>query len=176
MSILGDKLRAALDEMQVDDEGVPTQVTVIKTKPQEKQMPKLSASEAAFNYVANHTGCTPMEAGKVLAREGYVAETITALIYQMVRQGMIGKNESTKQLHVLQPTYTPIKSKQNVTKRKYERKDKAGLAALPRTQTIVEKVPAPAREREPLTADYVMKNISLSEAKALFDQLNGFFG
>ena len=135
-------------------------------------MPKLSASEAAFNYVANHTGCTPMQAGKVLAREGYVAETITALIYQMVRQGMIVKNESTKQLHVLQPTYTPIKSKQNVTKRKYERKDKAGLAALPRTQTIVEKVQVP----EPLTADYVMKNISLSEAKALFDQLNGFFG
>ena len=135
-------------------------------------MPKLSASEAAFNYVANHTGCTPMQAGKVLAREGYVAETISALIYQMVRQGMIGKNESTKQLHVLQPTYTPIKSKQNVTKRKYVRKDKAGLAALPRTQPIVEKV----QVHEPLTADYVMKNISLSEAKALFDQLNGFFG
>ena len=175
MSLLGDKLRAALDQMQVDDEGVPTQVTVINTKPKEKQMPKLSASEAAFNYVANHTGCTPMQAGKVLAREGYVAETITALIYQMVRQGMIGKNESTKQLHVLQPTYTPIKSKQNVTKRKYERKDKAGLAALPRTQPIVEKVQAPAHPTM-LTADYVMKNISLSEAKALFDQLNGFFG
>ena len=135
-------------------------------------MSKLSASEAAFNYVLSHTGCTPMEAGKVLAREGYVAETITALIYQMVKQGMIGKNDITKQLHALQPAYTPIKSKQNVTKRKYARKDKAGLAALPRTQTIVEKVRVP----EPLTADYVMKNISLSEARALFDQLNGFFG
>ena len=173
MSLLGDKLRAALDQMQVDDEGVPTQVTVINTKPQEKQMSKLSASEAAFNYVLSHTGCTPMEAGKVLAREGYVAETITALIYQMVKQGMIGKNETTKQLHALQPAYTPIKSKQNVTKRKYVRKDKAGLAALPRTQTVVEKASA---HPTMLTADYVMKNISLSEAKALFDQLNGFFG
>lgn len=170
MSILGDKLRAALDEMQVDDEGVPTQVTVIKTKPEEKQMPKLSASEAAFNYVADHAGCTPMEAGKVLAREGYVGETITALIYQMVKQGMISKNDITKQLHVLQPTYTPIKTKQRVSKRKYVRKEQTGLAALPRTQPIVEKV------HEPLTADYVMKNISLAEAKALFDQLNGFFG
>ena len=170
MSILGQKLRAALDEVMVDDEGVPTQVTVIKTKPEEKQMPKLSASEAAFNYVLSHTGCTPMEAGKVLAREGYVAETITALIYQMVKQGMIGKNDSTKQLHALQPTYTPIKTKQRVSKRKYVRKEQTGLAALPRTQPIVEKA------HEPLTADYVMKNISLSEAKALFDQLNGFFG
>ena len=133
-------------------------------------MPKLSASEAAFNYVLSHTGCTPMEAGKVLAREGYVAETITALIYQMVKQGMISKNDITKQLHVLQPTYTPIKTKQRVSKRKYVRKEQTGLAALPRTQPIVEKA------HEPLTAEYVMKNISLSEAKALFDQLNGFFG
>lgn len=113
-----------------------------------------------------------MEAGKVLAREGYVAETITALIYQMVKQGMIGKNNITKQLHALQPAYTPIKTKQRVSKRKYVRKEQTGLAALPRTQPIVEKV----QVHEPLTADYVMKNISLSEAKALFDQLNGFFG
>lgn len=174
MSILGDKLRAALDQMQVDDEGVPTKVTVIHTKPEEKQMPKLSASEAAFNYVANHTGCTPAQAGKALAREGYVEDTITALIYQMVRQRMISKNESTKQLRVLQPKYTPIATKKRLPKHKHAAKEKAGLTALPRAQPIVEKVPA--REREPLTAEYVMKNISLSEAKALFDQLNGFFG
>lgn len=171
MSILGDKLRDAFNQMQVDDEGVPTEITTVTT--QEKQMQKLSASEAAFDYVTKTPGCTAMQAGRVLARDGYNEATISALIYQMVKQNMIRREGDTKRLYAAQSSYTPIKTHQRTTKRKYTRKDKAGLAALPRTIPTVQKTPA---HPTMLTADYVMQNISLAEAKELFDQLNGFFG
>lgn len=171
MSILGDKLRVALNQIQVDDEGVPTEITTVTT--QEKQMQKLSASEAAFDYVMQTPGCTATQAGRVLARDGYNESTISALIYQMVKQGMIRKDEKTKRVYAAQSAYTPIKTNQRTTKRKYTRKEKAGLAALPRAMPTVEKpTPYPTM----LTADYIMKNISLAEARELFDQLNGFFG
>ena len=178
MTPIGLALRAALDSF--DDEGDNKEVTVIKTikeDPMQTTKPR-NISKETFDYIIANPGCTPSQVANALQKVGYLHKTVTALIYQMVRQDMLRKDVN-KKVYALLPAYVPIKTMQRT---KPERRKKvnvervgggimdpdAGLASLAtRTQHA-----APQK----LTAKYILDNVSLSEAKALYDEMHAIFG
>jgi hypothetical protein len=179
MTPIGLALRAALDSF--DDEGDNKEVTVIKTikeDPMQTTKPR-NISKETFDYIIANPGCTPSQVANALQKVGYLHKTITALIYQMVRQDMLRKDVN-KKVYALLPAYVPIKTMQRT---KPERRKKvnvervvsrvimdpdAGLASLAtRTQQA-----APQK----LTAKYILDNVSLAEAKALYDEMHAIFG
>ena len=178
MTPIGLALRAALDSF--DDEGDNKEVTVIKTikeDPMQTTKPR-NISKETFDYIIANPGCTPSQVANALQKVGYLHKTVTALIYQMVRQDMLRKDVN-KKVYALLPAYVPIKTMQRT---KPERRKKvnvervggvimnpdAGLASLAtRTQQA-----APQK----LTAKYILDNVSLAEAKALYDEMHAIFG
>jgi hypothetical protein len=176
MTPIGLALRAALDSF--DDEGDNKEVTVIKTikeDPMQTTKPR-NISKETFDYIIANPGRTPSQVANALQKVGYLHKTVTALIYQMVRQDMLRKDVN-KKVYALLPAYVPIKTMQRT---KPERRKKvnvervggviedAGLASLAtRTQHA-----APQK----LTAKYILDNVSLSEAKALYDEMHAIFG
>ena len=133
-------------------------------------------SKETFDYIIANPGCTPSQVADALQKVGHLHKTVTALIYQMVRQDMLRKDVN-KKVYALLPAYVPIKT---IQRTKPERRKKvnvervggmiedAGLASLAtRTQLA-----APQK----LTAKYILDNVSLSEAKALYDEMHAIFG
>ena len=183
MTPIGAALRAALDSF--DDEGDNKEVTVIKTikeDPMQTTKPR-NISKETFDYVIANPGCTPSQVADALQKVGYLHKTVTALIYQMVRQDMLRKDVN-KKVYALLPAYVPIKT---IQRTKPERRKKvnvervggmledAGLASLAtrtRTQHAAPQQAAPQK----LTAKYILDNVSLSEAKALYDEMHAIFG
>ena len=183
MTPIGAALRAALDSF--DDEGDNKEVTVIKTikeDPMQTTKPR-NISKETFDYIIANPGCTPSQVADALQKVGYLHKTVTALIYQMVRQDMLRK-DLNKKVYALLPAYVPIKTMQRT---KPERRKKvnvervggvimdpdAGLASLAtRTQHAAPQHAAPQK----LTAKYILDNVSLSEAKALYDEMHAIFG
>ena len=141
-------------------------------------------SKETFDYIIANPGCTPSQVADALQKVGYLHKTVTALIYQMVRQDMLRKDVN-KKVYALLPAYVPIKTMQRT---KPERRKKvnverivgrvimdpdAGLASLAtRTQHAAPQQAAPQK----LTAKYILDNVSLSEAKALYDEMHAIFG
>ena len=140
-------------------------------------------SKETFDYVIANPGCTPSQVANALQKVGYLHKTVTALIYQMVRQDMLRKDVN-KKVYALLPAYVPIKT---IQRTKPERRKKvnvervggmledAGLASLAtrtRTQHAAPQQAAPQK----LTAKYILDNVSLSEAKALYDEMHAIFG
>ena len=138
-------------------------------------------SKETFDYIIANPGCTPSQVANALQKVGYLHKTVTALIYQMVRQDMLRKDVN-KKVYALLPAYVPIKT---IQRTKPERRKKvnvervggmiedAGLASLAtRTQHAAPQQAAPQK----LTAKYVLDNVSLSEAKALYDEMHAIFG
>jgi hypothetical protein len=183
MTPIGAALRAALDSF--DDEGDNKEVTVIKTikeDPMQTTKPR-NISKETFDYIIANPGCTPSQVADALQKVGYLHKTVTALIYQMVRQDMLRKDVN-KKVYALLPAYVPIKT---IQRTKPERRKKvnvervggmledAGLASLAtrtRTQHAAPQQAAPQK----LTAKYILDNVSLSEAKALYDEMHAIFG
>ena len=183
MTPIGLALRAALDSF--DDEGDNKEVTVIKTikeDPMQTTKPR-NISKETFDYIIANPGCTPSQVANALQKVGYLHKTVTALIYQMVRQDMLRKDVN-KKVYALLPAYVPIKT---IQRTKPERRKKvnvervggmledAGLASLAtrtRTQHAAPQQAAPQK----LTAKYILDNVSLSEAKALYDEMHAIFG
>ena len=183
MTPIGAALRAALDSF--DDEGDNKEVTVIKTikeDPMQTTKPR-NISKETFDYIIANPGCTPSQVADALQKVGYLHKTVTALIYQMVRQDMLRKYVN-KKVYALLPAYVPIKT---IQRTKPERRKKvnvervggmledAGLASLAtrtRTQHAAPQQAAPQK----LTAKYILDNVSLSEAKALYDEMHAIFG
>jgi tRNA splicing ligase len=183
MTPIGLALRAALDSF--DDEGDNKEVTVIKAikeDPMQTTKPR-NISKETFDYIIANPGCTPSQVANALQKVGYLHKTVTALIYQMVRQDMLRKDVN-KKVYALLPTYVPIKT---IQRTKPERRKKvnvervggmledAGLASLAtrtRTQHAAPQQAAPQK----LTAKYILDNVSLSEAKALYDEMHAIFG
>ena len=140
-------------------------------------------SKETFDYIIANPGCTPSQVADALQKVGYLHKTVTALIYQMVRQDMLRKDVN-KKVYALLPAYVPIKT---IQRTKPERRKKvnvervvgmledAGLASLAtrtRTQHAAPQQAAPLK----LTAKYILDNVSLSEAKALYDEMHAIFG
>ena len=127
-----------------------------------------NVSRATFNQVRDNIGTTVHTVEALVAR-GFKKSSITSLITQMLRQGMIKKN-SQGLLYTDLKEYTPLKSNKKIKKKVVIIKRRApseGIAALKAEPTPVIK--------PPWTPAEVLDKLTVIQARALYDELMRIF-
>jgi hypothetical protein len=153
MTLLKEKLEAAIAEWE---------------EPKGKQLfqPTNNVTRATFNMVRDNPGITRKEAVAKLTPMGYKDTSTSTLISQMIRQRLV--REEGGMLHTNFPEYTPLKAnlrrKLKVVKAKPVVKVEAP-APTPRTAIITTN----------FSADAIIKNLTIYQAKELRDALNNLF-
>jgi hypothetical protein len=141
-----------------------------------------------FEYVRDNPGKTRVEVAKTLEARGYKSGSVSSLLGQMLKQGMM--RESAHLLYVTTNEYAPLKSSkalkvaqekaQQTTRKKVVLISKrtgevipsasAGIAALPTTREAAPQI------NSAWDAETLLNNLSIKQARALYDELRKIFG
>ncbi len=170
-----------------DDEG-PDAKTIVEVKtqpapqptekpPMTKQLfkPTNNGSRLTFDAIKNNPGLTTARIADMLEPKGIPRKSVSSLISQMTRQQMVRR--VGEGLFVCQEAYTPLKAYKPLpkaitphTKRMVEKKQPA--------QGITSLVPAPvvAQINAAWDAKDFLNNLSIVQARALYDELRKIFG
>jgi hypothetical protein len=132
-----------------------------------------NVTRVTFNYVRDNPGKTRVEAAKALEKQGYKPGSVSSLIGQMIKQGLI--RESAQLLYVTTNEYAPLKGSKVVK----------ALAAKPQEQqrkivTITRKA-APEAEPTPQSngswnVTNQLNSMSIVQARLMYDALRKIFG
>ena len=152
-----------------------------------------NVSEETFNYVRDNPGQTVQQIYPALYARGFKESSVSTLLSQFRRQGLVRKDEQGK-FYANQQTYTPIKSSKTFkadqarqarilkAKAKAEAKAKAkaqqpsqGIAAL-KAEAGGKVTGVTSSVVTAWDADTIINNIGLKQARALYDELKKIFG
>jgi hypothetical protein len=126
-----------------------------------------NVTRVTFEYVRDNPGKNRVEVAKALEKQGFKPGSVSSLLGQMIKQGMV--RESAHLLYARQDEYTPIKGSKVLK----------AMAAKPQEQqrkivTITRKA-APVAEPTPVakewTPDDVIDKLTVHQAIALFKAL-----
>ena len=126
-----------------------------------------NVSQNTFNYIRDHAGSTRVDCIKALVQLGYKKSSVSSLIVQMLRQGLVV--DSNGGLHTAGDAYQPLKSAQTL-------RNKAKRAKTSKVRTSTKDV---SKDIVLIAGDRVqeiMDTISLPDAKRLHKTLNEYFG
>ena len=167
------------------------EISTQESKQMETKQPQLfkptnNVSRETFNFIKAHYGCTSTQVKDAMVERGYKKSSVHSLITQMVRNKLVIRGLDGR-LATVVPEYVPIKNRKPTAK-----KVKAKPKLTKKQQEIMKDLVAPPTDAAPkvgttlvrpetrpmpnqLTAQYVMDNINLYEAKALFKILRMVF-
>ena len=126
-------------------------------------------TRVTFDYVKNHAGTTATQAATELVQRGYKHSSVTSLMAQMTRQGIMRKDGF--KYYVTQDEYTPLKGLYKEKKLAKLAKAQGGIATLPK----VKPVEAPREVVKP-TAKSLLDTLTVKEARTLYLELKEYFG
>lgn len=159
-----------------DDEGADAAIETITTKAKEATMPKQyfqttnNVTRATFDYVKVTPGNTRTQIIAALAVQGFKRGSTGSLLGQMVKQGLL--RETNGALFAVKNEYTPLK-----TARNKEQVKPVVKPVATKTQTkpapVVE---APVQINASWDAETLLNNLSIKQARALYDELRKIFG
>jgi len=165
--------------------------------------PTNNISRETFDYVKHHPLSTSKEISEALAARGFREGSVSSLLTQMARQGMLAKDETGPKVRYTakQGEYTPIKSYSTIRNREAKKQaKKAGIAALKAdtgaktlgqqlrdkleaTNKEIEKARTVVAEPEPKavlfinrTPQQILSQLNILQARALYDELKKVFG
>lgn len=140
-----------------------------------------NVTRVTFDYVRDNPGKTRKEVNVALEARGYKSSSVTSLLGQMVKQGMV--RESTGLLYVTTGEYAPLKSSKKM------RAMQAKNQAIPERKKVVlvnkrtgevigaapKVVPDPQIDSlwNPAT---LLNTMSIRQARILYDELRNIFG
>lgn len=160
-----------------DDENPNAPIEVATTKGS-AAMPKSffsvtnNVTRETFNHVRDNPGQPRSHAVQALEKRGFLPKSTTSLLSQMLRQDLIREVQGL--LYVQAPEYRPLKAKakaQEVVAEKPVMKEKA----KPRP-TSIPAAEAPVQINAAWDADTLLNNLSIKQARALYDELRKIFG
>ncbi len=161
-----------------DDEGSAAVIETVTTKAEEATMPKQhfkttnNVTRSTFNYVKNNPGNTRTQITVALEAQGFNPSSTTSLVAQMIKQGHM--RETNGAVFAAQPEYTPIKATRN-KKAKAQPAVKEKAQAKPRPK-FVPPTEAPVQINAAWDAETLLNNLSIKQARALYDELRKIFG
>lgn len=194
-------LSAILPEWETDQQRIE----------KEKHMPQLfkttnNVTRLTHEYIKQNPGVVQAEVVKALVAQGHKEGSVASLCSQFVRQGLVSRDETTRQLRVVKP-FVPLKSNKsarnkfpmlgathkkervkkeikpivNVMKRKYTKKDGTlntaqGIAALPPQGREEMRVPVALHLTRGWSAEKEVEKLSVVQARKLYDLLKSIFG
>ena len=128
-----------------------------------------NATRATFNKVAENPGSTRSEVVAMLLTDGYKVSSTTSLLTQMLARGNI--RSLNGKLFTNQNEYKPM---ERITPIKHRVvKDVQNAAPV----VVVEQKPEPAVQiNAAWDADTLLNNLSIKQARALYDELRKIFG
>jgi predicted SPOUT superfamily RNA methylase MTH1 len=131
-----------------------------------------NVTRVTFNFVRDNPGKTRVEVAKALEQQGYKAGSVSSLLGQMLKQGMM--RESAHLLYVTMNEYAPLKSARALK----------AQAAKPQAQqrkivTITRRA-APVAEPTPEVTEWsvesVIGHLNIRQASAVYNELRKLFG
>lgn len=146
----------------------PTETKTMNTTPIKQLFGVTNnVTRVTFEHVKNHPGSTASEAAHALVKRGYKPASVTSLIAQMTRQGMMRKDGF--KYFVMQDEYSPLKARPT---RKLQSKKEltGGIATLPTVK--LEAAPVPVKP----TAKSLLDTLTVKEARELYLELKEYFG
>jgi hypothetical protein len=157
-----------------DDEGGEAAIESITTKAKEATMPKQffvttnNVTRATFDYIVKHPGKTRREILNALEAQGYKQGSTSSLIGQFTKQGHIVNRDGF--IFAQQSEYKPLKTSQ----RKADQTP-APKAAKPKAKPEAKTEAAP-QINAAWDAETLLNNLSIKQARALYDELRKIFG
>ena len=121
-----------------------------------------------FNYVRDNPAKTRVEVAKTLEQQGYKHSSVSSLLGQMIKQGLV--RESAHLLYVTTNEYTPLKSSKTLKAlaAKPQEKQRKIVTITRRAAPVAE--PTVPAEKEWHPSDVIDK-LSVRQALALFKEL-----
>lgn len=190
MPDIASALRKALSEW--DTEPTTNTEPVQATTPKEITMPApvaTNASRSAFEFIRDNPGVNMDAVVSALTERGFKPHTVSSLVYQMLKVRLVVADANGKFTAVVRE-YVPI---QTSIRRKAKAKAKAKpvVAAAPTPRKHIEIVntltgevfnprptPVAAAPQMSMTldAETLLNNLSIVQARALYDELRKIFG
>ncbi len=136
-----------------------------------------NVTRITFEYVRDNPGKTRIEINKELEAKGFNAGSVSSLLGQMLKQGMLRENA-----HLLYATaneYTPIKSSKKLKAMQTNPERKKVVLINKRTGEVVSaapKVEPTPQINSAWDAEVMLNNLSIKQARALYDELRKIFG
>jgi DNA-binding MarR family transcriptional regulator len=135
-----------------------------------------NVTRITFDYVRDNPGKTRKEVAVALEKQGYKPSSVTSLLGQMVKQGLI--RESAHLLYAMTNEYAPLKSSKKVKEmaaKPQEQQRKVVKLVNTRTGEVLNPTPAP-QINAAWDAETLLNNLSIKQARALYDELRKIFG
>jgi predicted SPOUT superfamily RNA methylase MTH1 len=133
-----------------------------------------NVTRVTFDYVRDNPGKTRIEVAKALEKQGFKNSSVTSLLGQMLKQGMM--RESAHLLYTTTNEYTPIKSSKKLkamAAKPQEQQRKKVVLINKRTGEVVGAAPKvePTPVAKEWTPDDVIDKLTVHQAIALFKAL-----
>ena len=135
-----------------------------------------NVTRITFDYVRDNPGKTRKEVAVALEAQGFKTSSVTSLLGQMVKQGAM--RESAHLLYVTASEYAPLKSSKKVKElaaKPQEQQRKVVKLVNTRTGEVLNPTPAP-QINAAWDAETLLNNLSIKQARALYDELRKIFG
>ena len=126
-----------------------------------------------FYYVRDNAGKTRVEVTKALEQQGYKPGSVSSLLGQMIKQGLM--RESAHLLYVTTNEYAPIKAskKRKAPAKKPQEQQRKIVAITRRAAPVAEPT---LQINAAWDAEALLNNLSIKQARALYDALRKIFG
>lgn len=157
-----------------DDEGSAAAIETITTKAKESTMPRQfftttnNVTRATFDYIVKHPGKSRKEILKALEAQGFKKGSTSSLIGQFTKQGYIVNRDGF--MFAQQTEYKPLK-----TSKRKAAVVAAPVKAAPKAKPEVKPEAAP-QINAAWDAETLLNNLSIKQARALYDELRKIFG
>ena len=164
------------------------QITQQQEKPMGKQLFRTTnnVTRETFNYIKANPNKTTPEVCEALEKRGFKESSVNSICAQLSKQGQVVKDGHTKRMVAVGNEYQPLKSASKfkalnepkpalkVVKRKEAPQD-AGLAAIAPQEKVDTSRSTIVLSRN-WTAQSVVNNLSVMQARELYDLLKKIFG
>ena len=170
---LQEALREALARKWAEDDAAHKQMEEAKPDGRRFFAVTNNVSRVTFEYIKANPS-TRTEATKALVAKGFKDNSVTALIGQMLRAGMM-VTDASGFLQVTQPEYTPIpQAHKQPPKVKKVAMPKRPVSSRPAPPPVPAPVPAPAVVTNEV--EHILNTLPIKQARALYDELHKIFG
>jgi hypothetical protein len=196
---LSNALKTTINNWEKED----MQTTQTNTQTQGKKFFGVTnnVTRATFDYLKKNPNLTSAEICADMEKLGYKESSVGSLIAQFAKQGLAERDDRGRYITIV-PEYRPLKAKKKVltivpkpveAKRKYEKKAVTGIGALlkeklentPMPKYVQHRLSTPPDQDErkafvtlvrSKTPDDILKDMTVFQARELYDYLKKMFG
>lgn len=165
-------LKDALNEWEPTSSTASEKPMDKKPLPPQIFKPTSNVTRETFNFIKAHYGCTSSQVKDAMVARGFKKNSVHSLITQLVNSKQVLRDKESR-LAAIVTEYIPMKSYSKTKAKQIKKKEKAPEFVI--HEPTPPKVEVKVDTTEPLTAQYVIDNIRVGEAKKLHQELIRIF-